>query len=108
MSREFTTDEVRNQFLDHVRGLIEYWSTVDLDQQSDTVEYRVGGVVHSLLATLDGCSMVLPGFIVAPCPHEDDKQYNIDEGENWYPENHQSSVCADISGGLHELLYKKE
>ena len=106
MSRELTTDEVRDRFLDHVRGLIEYWSTVELNGD-DSVEHRVSGVVHSLLVTLDGGSLGLPGFIVAPCPHQSDKQYYIDEGENWYPENHESQVNADIGGYLHELLYKK-
>ena len=107
MSREFTTDEVRDRFLDHIRGLIQYWSTVELNADHDSIEYRVSGVVHSLLTTLDGCSLELPGFIVAPCPHQSDKQFYLDKGENWYPENHDSKVSADIGGYLHELLYKQ-
>ena len=111
MSHEYTTDEVRDNFMEHIRELIHYWSTIELPatlHDDDLIKRRVSGVVHSLLVTLDGGSAALPGFIVAPCPHEDDRQYHIDEDEDYYPENHNSIVNADISGYLHELLYKKE
>ena len=106
MPREMTANEVRDAFMGHVRSLIDYWSDLpdDACKDRDPKSWRVSGVVHSVLALLDGAS-VLPGFIVAPSPHPDDRQFHIDEGENWYPENRHADVKADIAGGVHELLY---
>lgn len=102
MSREYTENEVREQFLDHVRMMIDYWNNDSIT--TDTKE-KLSGLAHSILATIDGCNMDLPGFILAPCPCEGDKQYYIDKGENYYTEN--KNVNCDIAGGLHELLYTK-
>jgi hypothetical protein len=107
MSRELTADEVQRAFLDHVWRLISYWasehgSNVDLGLPA---RERLSGFAHSLLVAIDGASANLPAFILAPEPHPDDRQYCIDEGENWWPENRDVELNADISGGLHELLY---
>lgn len=99
---EYTTEEIRDQFLDHVRSLIEYWDKVD----KQTTKEKLSGLAFSLLVTIDGDS-ALPGFILAPCPHENDKQYHIDNNEKYYPENHETNVRGDISGFLHESLYQK-
>lgn len=101
MSREYTTDEIREKFLRHVWNLIEYWEKED---RPGSTRERLEGLAHSILATLDGASAELPSFIIAPSPHESDKAYHKKEGENWYPEN-KASVNGDIGGALHELLY---
>ena len=48
--------------------------------------------------------MALPGFRLAPMSHKDDKQYNIDNGENYFPINNEDDVNCDIAGGLHEQI----
>lgn len=106
--REKTVEEVRKEFLDYVWSMIDYWageggSNVDPDKP---VRERLSGFAHSLLATLDGCAMALPGFVVAPCPHPDDKEFCIAEGEDWYPQ--APELPSDIAGGLHELLYQHD
>jgi hypothetical protein len=98
-SREYTRKEVKDQFLQHVRRLINYWETVDKEMSSIK---KLEGLAFSILATIDGCGVGLPGFILSPNPHEDDKQYCIDEGENYYSE--AKDETSDIGGGLHELL----
>ena len=98
-SREYTTDEIREKFMDHVRELINYWDNVDRETSKEKIE----GFAHSLLATIDGSSMDLPGFVLAPSSHHTDKQYHIDNDDNYYPENESDS---DIAGSLHERLYK--
>lgn len=103
MSREKTEEEVRDEFLNHIRGLVVYWNKVD----DRDCEEKLSGLAFSILAALDGCSGGLCGFIVAPSPHEDDKQYHIDEGRNYYAENYNSDVKCDIAGGLHDLFYEK-
>lgn len=107
MSRQYTTDEVREKLLRHLAVIADYWDTVvgPKDQRE-----RIHGAVFSVLSTLDGSSIDVPGFIVAPRPHEDDKQYHIDNGNNWFPENHQldDQIQSDIGGCLHELFHKYE
>ena len=98
--REFTTEEVREQFMNHVRMLIDYWDNVE----DRTSKEKISGFAHSLLATIDGSSAELPAFVLAPVPHESDKDYHIDNEENYYSEN--QNVNCDIAGGLHDLLYK--
>lgn len=104
MAREYTTDEVREMFMNHIRGLISYWDDV-LDR---TPREKLSGLAHSILVTLDGGSIAVPGFIVAPCPHESDRQHHSDQDENWFPENHENEdkINGDIAGNLHALLYK--
>ncbi len=101
--RELTTDEVRENFLNQVVTVINYWATVGSEED---IRGRLSGLAHSILVILDGGSG-LPGFIVAPSPHPASKSFFQKEGENWYPENHQSTVAGDIAGGLHEGLYWK-
>lgn len=107
-SREMTTEEVRDQFLNHLRCMINYWATIPAEQnvsnQDDSL-WRVSGVVFSVLVALDGSAVSLPGFIVAPDPHPDDKKYHIENQENWWPENLADNIKADIAGNLHELLH---
>jgi len=98
MSKEYTNDEVRAKFLNHVNHLVKYWANLENQTEFDKVE----GVAFSILAAIDGCSMDLPGFILAPCPHKDDKQFHIDNGEDYFPRNRNSKY--DIAGGLHEQL----
>lgn len=105
---ELTHDQVRDKFLKHIKGIVHYWANTPL-KENDTIQYRCEGVAFSILSMLDGCSNGMPSFIVAPCPHPEDKQFHIDEdGDNakWFPENHESDVNCDISGGLHELFHQ--
>jgi hypothetical protein len=102
MSREKTMEEVKEEFLNHIRGMVDYWNEI----QKDTTKEKLNGLAFSILTMLDGYSS-MPSFIVAPLPHEDDKEYNIENEEDYYPENHNSDVKCDIAGSLHELFYKK-
>lgn len=96
--RAYTVEEVRTEFLTHLAYMVEYWDKVDIG--TDQLD-RMQGLVHSVLAALDGCAMALPGFLVIPSPHEDDEEFLKAEGENWYP----SDEDADIGGSLHEHWY---
>lgn len=102
--REWTEDEIRERLLRHVWDMVEYWA----DRPGKPIEERLSGLAFSILAALDGCAMAIPAFIVAPCPHESDKDFNRSNGDNWYPENHKAKVKADIGGSLHELFHKFE
>jgi len=104
MCREYTKEEVREQFLYHVRTMVNYWDSIP----KKTTKEKLSGLAFSILTALDGCAGDLPGFIVAPLSHPNDKQYRIENEENYYPENHEieNKIKCDIAGGLHELFYK--
>jgi hypothetical protein len=103
MSKEYTTEEVRQKVIEHVFHMVEYWDKVkgEYDQR-----YRMEGLVHSIFVMLDGGSATLPGFVVAPVPHPTDKDYHIEQDEDYFPENHEAveNIKADIGGSLHELM----
>jgi hypothetical protein len=98
--RELTGDEVREEFLSHVRAMVRYWATQPEGEGCRTVQDRCEGVAFSILCALDGCAGELPAFTVTPAPHPSDQAYHQKQGENWYPS------AGDIAGGLHELLHK--
>lgn len=95
--RVFTNDEVREQFLAQVRGMIDYWDELP----KKTTTERLEGLAFSILADIDGCGP-LPSFILAPSPHEDDKAYHQSNGSNWFPFSPEHP--HDIGGALHEQL----
>lgn len=103
MAKEKTEDEIREEFLTHVRVMVDYW---EHQVEDKTLTERLDGLAFSLLVTIDG-GTGLGKFILAPDPHPDDKQYCIENEEDYRPENHKSNVKCDISGSLHELYHKK-
>ena len=96
--RAKTAEEVREEFVSHVRMLARYWANVS----GQTVEEKCEGVAFSILVTIDGGSAELPAFDMIPAPHEDDKQYYIDNDENWY----EKVVVNDCQ--LHEMFHQPE
>lgn len=96
--RELTMAEVRDMLLDHFRELITYWESLP----NKTIHDRLDGLAFSMLATLDGDSLGVPGFLLIPDPHPDDKKDALENGENWCPEDGESDI-----GILHEFWYKK-
>ena len=97
--REYTTEEVREQFLQHVRAQIEYWESIAGPISSRA---KLEGLAFSILSTLDGCAAVLPGFVVVAQPHPDDRAFLTGQGLNYY--RPRAAVVGDISGSLHELF----
>jgi hypothetical protein len=98
-SREYTSEEVRDMFLQQVASVLNYW----VDQKSRGMEIRdmMEGLVHSILVIIDGGSCELPGFTLCPNPAPADKEYLQERGENWFP-----TESVDIGGGLHEMWHK--
>lgn len=99
--RVWTEDEVRDKFLQHVAVMTRYW---ERESRVTTAREKLEGLAFSILAALDGSSAAIPGFVVAPAPHKDDRAFHIGEGENYYPK--APKVECDIAGGLHELIHK--
>ena len=99
--RQWTNDEVRDKFLKHVAMLTKYWDT---QVGNKTSKEKLEGLAFSILSTIDGCNYGLCGFQMIPHVHPDDKEYNKENGDNWYPPPTDNK--HDIAGGLHELIHK--
>lgn len=99
MSRAKTPQEIRDDVFRHVDHLIRYWSTIDpsVKRYGNITRDRMYGLVFSICSMLDGSSDV-PAFELTVNPHPDDKQYHIDNGDNWYEPG--TSITDDL--GLHE------
>lgn len=91
MSRTYTEEEMREQFLGHLRNLAYYWSNVP----NNTALERTQGMAHSILCIFDGCCGALPAFDLVVRPHEDDKQYAIDNEDDYY-EDGMEIECGSL------------
>lgn len=93
MSRALTPQELRNNVLDHIRLMVEYWATLPgLDVHS-----RCDGVAFSILTMIDGSADQPPMALVA-LSSDEDKQYYVEKGENWV--DHGTVINDDVM--LHE------
>ena len=94
MAKELTNDEVRERFLRHVAGIVEWW---DKETRIASTREKLEGVAFSILAAIDGYALALPKFVLAPDPHPDDKAYRKKHDEDWYPRCEM--VPSDIADG---------
>lgn len=109
--KEITRDEARYLLMKHLSGLVDYWADEDgrhgIAERNPTVADRLEGLLHSVLVALDGSAMGLPGYMIVPNPHPDDKPYAQRQGYDWeppVPEKLAERLC-DVGGGLHEELF---
>lgn len=98
MSRAYTKTEVSRMIVDHIAMLVRYWENESRTPESKD---KLFGLAHSILVMFDGESM-LPGFNIIPAPHPDDKQYFIDNDENYFDD----TVIVNDDVTLHDMLYK--
>ena len=97
---ELTAGEVRERFLEHVRGIVDYW---EREARAESFRARLEGIAFSILVAIDGEAAALPSFVLAPRPHPDDEEFLRNRGESWYPT--APDVSCDIAGELHSLLF---
>lgn len=97
MSRPYTQEEVQYLFLEQVQKAVQFWKGSTVSEGT-----KLEGVALSILGILDGTSVHLPGFIVAPNPLPCDTEYYRDLCTKWYPENHavEYLIKSNISGEL--------
>jgi hypothetical protein len=108
---EYTREEMLIMFLHHIKAYKDYWSTLELEGERDTLETRMSGLCFSFLTMLDGVSVGIPALEVIPVPHPTDEEYLKAEGDNWWPnqsEKFESSGLKSIAGSstmLHDLWH---
>ena len=95
----YTKEEIREEFLDEIRGLVKYWNKVD----KPTVEEKLSGLAFSILVLLDGCNMSFPSVDLLISPHPDDEEYHKQLGERWYPDG----LIFNDDVMLHDLFYNR-
>lgn len=94
MSRAFTQDEVCDQFLAALDQRVRYWSSDVVDDQD--VEERMRGLVHSILALIDGITDDLPPITLYAEPHHEHRAEREVEDQNWYDPDVAINADPDI------------
>ena len=105
---EKSKKEVKEDFLNHVSLMVNYWEKVKIDKDEDVKE-RLEGLAFSILVAIDGGAMALPSFILAPDPHEEDKDFHLKMEESYYPYNGKNAegIRCNISGSLHDEFVRE-
>ena len=85
-----TEKEHEELFLNHLHGLVKFWSKAKDRDKIGALE----GLVHSILVMIDGESAMLPPYKLEP-------SISLPDGEEWIDSG------IDIAGGLHDSWYKK-
>ncbi len=102
--RAYTEDEVRDMIIEGARQAARYWAALPdvdaIDGRARTIQDRCDGVAFSILTMLDGCGVTLPALTLKLDPHESDKAFLAEEGENWFEPG------MEISTSLHEFYDK--
>ena len=103
MAHEMTTDEIRTEFLDHLRAMVRYWAS---DGRAVTPLDKLNGLAFSFLVAIDGGAEGLSGaWHLVPDGSEEDL-----EDEEWdgvYPVNDTSKLKGVITRGvqLHNIWH---
>ena len=79
MSRAKTAEEARKDLFESIRVLVGYWSRQDVPELK-----KLEGVAFSILNIIDGTSGDLPSLTLTLSTHPDDRQYAIDNGDDYY------------------------
>lgn len=97
MSKAITEPELRENFLSFLRHRAHYWANVPNVSELE----RTQGMAHSMLVIFDGCSG-LPAFDIVVRPHEDDKQYCIDNEEDYYVDGMEIE-CGNLARQFYHM-----
>jgi hypothetical protein len=106
--RAWTKEEMRERLFRHIWSAIDFWAK---EAKRENTRDLLSGVVHSVLALLDGSAIGAPGMAIIPFPHKDDEAYHKANGENWWPRPEHRDLTIelhDIGGSLHEELYRRD
>jgi hypothetical protein len=97
--RSYTAEEMRQKFLGALHQVSDQWAKHGTQA---TKKELCDSVIFSVLCVIDGVSSSFPTGLDLVCkPHEDDKQYNIDDGRNWIEDGTIINDCY-----LHDEWYK--
>lgn len=99
MSQAITKEDARESFLASIRQYAFYWS-----RQEGTKKDIADGMAHSILTLIDGnAGMSICSMDLVLRPHEDDKQFHIDDGDDYA----QDGMVINDDCHLHSMYFKK-
>ena len=98
MCKAKKVEDVREELLDQIRAYIGFW----INTKDQTEEQKLVGLAFSILNIFDGTSACLPAMDIVLRPHEDDKEYNKENGDDWYEDGMVVNECM-----LHEQWCNK-
>ena len=102
MSKAITKEEAREIFIGQCQVICSYWLN---ESRASTAKDKVEGAVFSIMNIFDGTCGGFPAAIdLVLRPHENDKQYCIDNDEDWIVDG--MVINDDVH--LHEMIYKEE
>ena len=97
MSRAYTAEEARKMFLDHMRNMSRYWANLP----DKSVQDKLNGLCFSFLSMIDGATMDLPSMDIVLRPHESDKEFLTEQGEDYFEDGMVINDC-DLHEEWHE------
>ncbi|HCA5183278.1 TPA: hypothetical protein MW242_002910 [Acinetobacter baumannii] len=96
MSAEKTKEDLRADFIEAMKNTACYWANLpDLSERE-----RCDGVIFSVMNILDGSGSFPCAIDLVLRPHPEDKQFSIDEGEDYILDG--TVINDDVM--LHEML----
>ncbi len=95
-SKAKTKEEVRNEFIEYIKGIGQFWLK---ESRAKTIKEKMEGFLFSIYNLFDGTSIDMPAFDIIVRPHPDDKQYHIENEENYY----EDGMCINDDVYLHEI-----
>lgn len=100
---EMTPEEGKSALIQHFWRQLNYWDTVavnpgDVKPNESVCRYRLEGLLHSILATLDGNAGMMPGFELKALVPTEDQEFHKKSGTKYFPKE-------DIGGSMAELMY---
>jgi len=110
--REYTQQEIRDQFVAFIAEQIDHWTTSSAYAELPPRE-RLTRCLISILAVIDDGGSSLPPFLLAPaCTGQSavltyDRPYYADQGRNWYPDNPPYAVKGNIAEFLAQALRER-
>ena len=99
MSASYTEQEMREMFLKNIRDIAKYWDNVE----RETTLEKIHGAMFSMLNIIDGNAGATPcSFDIVARPHPSDKEYLIDNDEQWV----EDGMVINSDCHLHEFYYE--
>lgn len=98
MSEQISKGQMRSDFIGAVKCYVNYWSNQDVSKKD-----ALDGLAFGILNIIDGMSGSFPCAIdLVMRPHPEDKQYNIDNDDDYI----EDGMVINDDVMLHDGLYR--